>query len=162
MPEEITTPELDMFQELLWNVTEKLDSAANLKYKDENWGQLQYYGTECPVQWPCALVDISNGQFTNNGIDRNQEPRNRQQGTVNIELTIGNLKITNTSRKAPTAQRFNGWTIWKLVNEVHKVLQGYRPLKNSGGLVRTSMQKITRDDAVQEVKVIYTLGLSDC
>ncbi len=149
-------------EDLLNAVTAKLAEAPSIQYSDENWGQLLYYGKECPVKWPCGLVDFTTGQFSNIGSDYRQSPEMRQQGTIFLEITIANLKLTNSSVKAPINQKQKAFEILAIVEEVHKVLQGFRPLDNSGAMVRTSIQTVKRDDGVQEKRVIYSVGLNDC
>ena len=148
-------------QNLLLNITEKAGTVSGINYSDENWGQLQYFGKECPVKWPCVLVEFGSVQFSNNGYDYIADDHS-QQGTVFIEITVANLKLTNSSTRAPLSQKTKAFDIWKIVDDVHKTLQGFKPLDNSGALVRTSMQSVKRDDGVQEKRIIYSLGVSGC
>lgn len=148
-------------QDLLQNITDQAATTPGINYSDENWGQLLYYGNECPVKWPCVLVDFSSGQFSNNGYDYLNDDLT-QQGTVSIEITVANLKLTNSSTRAPMSQKNKAFEVWEIVKNVHKTLQGFRPLENSGGLVRTSIQNVKRDDGVQEKRIIYTVGLNGC
>lgn len=148
-------------QDLLQNITDQAATTPGINYSDENWGQLLYYGKECPVKWPCVLVDFGGGQFSNNGYDYRADDLT-QQGTISIEITVANIKLTNSSTRAPLNQKTKAFDIWKIVDDVHKVLQGFKPLGNSGALVRTSMQSVKRDDGVQEKRIIYSLGVSGC
>jgi len=148
--------------ELLLEITSKLDEVTILKYKDENWGQLEDFGSNCPVKWPCALVELAGGQFSNLATDYRSNEGNRQEGILTIEITIGNVKLTNTSTKAPLAQKTKGFEVWKIVKSVHEILQGWKPLTNSGAMVRTGVQSVRRDDGVQEKRITYTIGLHGC
>ncbi|MGD1319174.1 hypothetical protein [Chryseobacterium sp. 2R14A] len=148
--------------DILQAINDKLNEVTELKYIDENWGQLDLYGPQIPVQWPCALVDFNNGQFTNIGRNYRKTPQNRQEGNIAVEITIGNLKLTNSSNKAPSFQKEKAFAIWDLINKVHEVLQGWSPEENAGVLIRTTFNKVRRDDGVQEFRVIYTMGLHDC
>lgn len=152
----------DLIQNIITTTVNKLSEAAVLKYQDENWGQLQFFGEQCPVQWPCALVDVSSAQFSNIGKQRGKVPEERQQGILTLEITVGNIKLTNTSGRAPKSQVRVGLSIWEIVNEVNKVLQGWNPNRQTGGFIRTAIQSITRDDGIQEKKIVYTIGLHDC
>lgn len=148
-------------QDLLLNITAKAATIPGIKYSDENWGQLQFYGNDCPVNWPCVLVDFSSGQFSNNGYDYKNDDLS-QQGLLAIEITVANIKLTNTSFKAPINQKQKGFEIWNIVKNVHEIMQGFKPLENSGGLVRTSIQSVKRDDGVQEKRIIYSIALHGC
>lgn len=148
--------------DVLQAINDKLNEISELKYIDENWGQLDLYGPQIPVQWPCALVDFNTGQFTNIGRNYRVTPQNKQEGTLTVEITIANLKLTNSSNKAPIFQKEKAFAIWDLINKVHEILQGWSPQENAGALIRTTFSKVRRDDGVQEFRVIYSIGLHDC
>lgn len=150
-------------KEILNAIQEQIATAVPaVKYIDENWGQLDLYGPEIPVKWPCVLIDLNQAQFTNIGRNNNVLPPNRQQGTVVIELTVAALKLTNTSFRAPKTQQFHGFEIWEIAKEIHQKLHGWQPVGYSGGMIRTGISKVRRDDGVQEVRLLYSLGLNDC
>lgn len=130
------------------------------RYVDENWGQLDLYGKEIPVQWPAVLITLNNADYSDNGRNFNKVPMLRQEGTLMIEFTVANLKLTNSSFKAPVGQKNNAFEIWRLVEELHQVIHGLEI--NFGKMIRQNMVSVKRDDGVQEVRVIYSLALSDC
>lgn len=138
------------------------ESVADLKTVDENWGQLDLYGNDCPVQWPCALIALNSGQFSHLGTDTEVKPINRQEGVLTFEISFAKLKLTNSSFNAPTNQKIKAWEIWRIVNKAHEELHGWNPLPKSGKLLRTGFGTTRRDDGVQEVKVMYTMGLHNC
>lgn len=147
--------------EILTAIQNKLAEVPELKTKDENWGQLDLYSPEIPVQWPCALIALSGGQFTNIGRDLKATPINRQEGTLSFEITVAKLKLTNSSYKAPQLQKTQAFDIWKLVEKVHEVLHGWNPA-GIGQLIRTAMGSVRRDDGVQEIRITYTAGIHNC
>lgn len=148
-------------EELLLKIIDRLETIPEINYSDENWGQLLNYGSDIPVRWPCALVHIMNGQFTNNGYSYMKDSL-EQEGVLSIEITVGNLKLTNTSGKAPITQRTKGVSIYSHVKKVHEALQNWKPDENSGAMVRSSFQSVLRDDGVQEKRIVYTIGLHGC
>lgn len=137
----------------------KLGTSATLKYADEDWGQLEFPNP--PVKWPCALVSIYSIDYTSNGRDRTKVPQSRQQGAAIIEFRIANLKLVNSSSKAPAAQRVSALKIHALVQHVHELIQGWSPGGEIGNFMRLRTKKENRDDGVQEYVVQYTVGLSD-
>jgi hypothetical protein len=148
---------------ILINTQERIKAAvAAIKHVDENWGQLDLYGPQIPVKWPCALIDINQAQFSNIGKDIKAQPVNRQQGTVVLEITVADVKLTNSSGRAPQVQKQPAYRIWQIVNDIHKAVQGWKPDEMAGGLIRVGLSKIRRDDGVQEVRVLYSTGLNDC
>lgn len=155
---------LDVIQSEIIKPNNFADTSLNpyqIDYANENEGQLEIFPNP-PVKWPCALIDLASGQFTSNSNDRTAQPQLRQQGVLQIEITIANKKITNSSGFAPATQKDKAYSIWKYAEVVHKKLQGFRPMPNSGALVRSGFTKVKRDDGIQEIRVIYTIGLSNC
>jgi len=137
-------------------VQDRLEPTPGIQYVDENWGQLDYYSPNFPVQWPCVLIDVNSIQFSNIGMDKQATPQNRQMGEYTLEIRIANLKLTNSSAKAPQHQKNLARSIWTLIEEVHKLLQGFEPDDNCGKLIRTGISRVAREDGVQEYAVMYS------
>ncbi|PST43555.1 hypothetical protein CYV15_08750 [Riemerella anatipestifer] len=144
---------------LLQAIQNRLAEVPELKYIDEDWGQIDYYSPNMPVQWPCCLIDIQGGQFSNLGKDLSKKPKDRQNGILNIEITLANMKLSNTSFNAPNGQKNNAWEIFDWVEKVHQKLHGYAPIENATKMLRASFGRVQRDDGVQEYKVVYTVEL---
>lgn len=142
-------------EKILQNVQNKLSEINGLKYIDENWGQLDYYSPNMPVMWPCCLIDINDGDFSNLGKDLGKKPKERQMGNFALKIILANLKLGNTSQRAPQLQKNNGWLIWKLMQSVHEKLHGFTPGENCSKLIRRSFQRTLRDDGVQEYHITY-------
>ncbi|TYB74574.1 hypothetical protein ES675_00070 [Bizionia algoritergicola] len=149
-----------MMDAVIQNIQDKV-STLPIPYVDEDWGQLDYYSPNFPVKWPCVLIDVTNAQFDNLGQDKGAAPVNRQTANTMVSLTIANLKLTNTSQRAPQNQKNAGFSIWKLQKDIHALIHGWRPAEWTGKLTRVSMQRIKRDDGVQEYTVVYSLGMTN-
>ena len=141
---------------LIEAVQNLLEPTPGIKYVDENWGQLDYYSPNFPVQWPCILIDINSAQFSNIGMDKQLKPVNRQMSEYTLELRIANLKLTKTSAKSPQSQKDFARSIWTLIEEVHELVQGFEPDENCGKLIRTGISRVPREDGVQEYAVMYS------
>lgn len=133
------------------------DGVESINYVDEDWGQLDFYGPQIPVKWPCVLINIAGANFSNIGRDNNLTPPNRQIADQTVELTVANLKLTNSSYKAPNTQKWHAFEMWEVLQEVHQKIQSFRPSERTGMLIRSSYQRIRRDDGVQAVRIVYTL-----
>ena len=138
------------------------ENVTDLKHIDENWGQLDLFGNEIPVQWPCCLIMLNTANFSNLGNDVTAVPMNRQEGLITVELTIAKLKLTNTSFKAPLLQKEKAWEIWGIVRKTHEIIHGWSPEVGSGKMIRTGLSTVRRDDGVQEIRIIYSIGLHNC
>lgn len=150
-------------ESILKSIQNKLGTeVTDLKYVDENWGQLDLYGPEIPVQWPCSLITLNSANYSNLGTDVSAKPMNRQEATVSVELTFAKLKLTNTSFRTPAFQKDKAWEIWEIVRKAHEVLHGWNPAVNCGKMIRMGMSSVRRDDGVQEIRVVYSVGLHNC
>lgn len=138
------------------------ENLPKIQYVDEDWGQLEYYGAEIPVKWPCVLISDGTANYSNIGKDYRKTPENRQQGKVLIELTVANLKLTNSSFRAPNLQKQQAFGIHHLIKELHEVIHGWKPTENSGALIRVNSINTKRDDGVQQRTIIYSLDVYDC
>ena len=146
---------------VLQNIQNILATIPELKYIDEDWGQLDDYSPNPPTQFPLVLIDIGSLQYSDISRDRSAVPVNRQMATGTIVLNIANLKLTNTSYKAPQMQKDQAWSIWDIVETIHQKLHGIAFGGSAGAMMRTNMRKVKRDDGIQEYEVTYTIGLSN-
>ncbi|RWX00931.1 hypothetical protein [Flavobacterium cerinum] len=146
-------------KELLAATQAKVMEVAEINYVDEDWGQLDDYSPNFPVKWPCCLIDIQGATFSDLGMHKSAKPQNRQEGTATVVFTFANLKLTNSSGKAPESQKQAAWLIHDIIEKAHEVIHGFRPVQSHGKLMRTGQRKVRRDDGVQMHQVVYTIGL---
>lgn len=146
---------------VLQNIQTILGNIPELKYIDEDWGQLDDYSPNPPTQFPLVLIDIGNLQYSDISRDTKKIPINRQMATGTIVLSIANLKLTNTSFNTPQSQKNAAWSIWDIIEDVHKSLHGISVGGSAGAMIRTNMRKVKRDDGIQEYEVTYTIGISN-
>jgi hypothetical protein len=146
-------------KQFLESTQAKINEVSGINYIDEDWGQLDEYSQNTPVKWPCCLIDMSSVDFSDIGTDKKAIPQNRQEGTGSITVTFANLKLTNTSFKAPQEQKDNARSILDLIEEAHGKIHGFAPVLGSGKLMRKSFKRVKRDDGIQQYQVIYTIGM---
>lgn len=142
-------------KEILQNIQTHLSQIKELKYIDEDWGQLSYFADFPPVQFPCCLIAFENGQFTNISKDLSKRPKDRQNGIFSVKITLAHLKLANTSLKSPQHQKESAWAIFELLEKIHQQLHGFCPTENSSKMLRASFGKVQRDDGVQEYFWVY-------
>jgi len=150
-----------MSKEVLESIQNTLETIPALRYVDEDWGQLDDYSPHPPTQFPLVLIDIGALQYSDIGKDKTATPQNRQMATGTIVISIANLKLTNTSARAPQSQKDKAWAIWDIVASVHKKLHGVVVGGSAGAMMRTAMRKVKRDDGIQEYEVTYTIGMTN-
>lgn len=132
-----------------------------LPYVDEDWGQLTDYGANMPLKFPCCLIDLNEMNFENLGTDRTANPVNRQTGTGTIRLTVATQKLTNSSGLASINQKNNAFSIWDIIEQVHQLLHGWKPVANGGALMRVRYRKVKRDDGAQVVELYYAFSMAN-
>jgi hypothetical protein len=148
-------------KEVIIAVKEKLANLPSLRYVDEDWGQLDAYSPNFPVQWPCALIDLADNQFSNTGRVLGSTPENRQENIFKMIVRVANLRLGNSSAKAPLPQKTLAYSVWDEIAKVHAALHGWRPTDNGGQLIRESITRAVRDDGVQEYIIVFSGHLND-
>lgn len=145
-------------KDFLEAVQNRLTAVEELLYIDEDWGQLDSYSPNPPTMFPCGLIDVTSLIYSNIGKDPAANPINRQTAEGTITIIIANLKLSNTSQRAPQSQKNNAWKIWEIKEKVHQLLHGWKPTADSGALIRTADKRIRRDDGIQEYQITYSLS----
>ncbi|HMR84799.1 MAG TPA: hypothetical protein PKE30_16755 [Niabella sp.] len=136
--------------QIVTDILSRLDSQVpGSKYNDEDWGQLDDYSANPPVKWPCCIVDVVNVQWGNIG-------RGGQTGLATVTVRIADLRLSNTSTKAPAGQRNAASSFWTLVNDVYKALEGFSGSPLYSKLILTSEARIKRDDGVRDYLMTFT------
>ena len=77
---------MDPIAAILLSVQTQLGARVpELAYIDKDWGQLSY---EVPsVKWPCALLDVENVNYT-------QEGGGRQMADTQLTITVADMRLT--------------------------------------------------------------------
>lgn len=125
-----------------------------LKYVDEDWGQLDYYNPNPPTKFPCCLIDSTQASWSN-------QARNLQMGTVEITITVANLRLSNSSGAAPTNQKAKSFEIYDTLNQVFQALQGWSGDKSYSKLIRLRSSKKKREDGVRIYETVFSVELYD-
>jgi len=125
-----------------------------LKYVDQDWGQMDFW-REHPVKYPCALIDVQMAQYSNIGDFI-------QQGDAMIVIRLFDMRISNSSNKAPVNQKENAKKIWQLIEDVNKALHGQNFLQPGYGLpMRTQMRRTKREDGCYQTEIYYNIQFTD-
>ena len=125
-----------------------------LKYADQDWGQMDFFPNP-PVKYPCALIDVQSAQYTNTG-------NFIQQGTATVVIRLFDLKLSNSSQKAPDNQKENAKKIWQLIEDVNKAIHGQNFLQEGYGLpIREQMRRAKRNDGCYQTELYYTIQFTD-
>ena len=124
------------------------ETALGLRYTDRNWGQLDEYNPNPPVQWPVALVDIDNVQYT-------QGLRLSQTATGTVTVTLAYPRLNNTSAQVAAATRQGVFDMMDLIDAVSEVLHGYGTA-DMQPLQRIYLRKVRVNKGLE----VYELGFT--
>lgn len=135
---------------LFLSIQERLKTINDIKYVDEDWGQLEDYSPNTPSKFPLALIDLDS-------IDWSNTADLMQRGEGDICVTIADYKLTRSNANASTEQREKAFGIFDLIDQVHAKLHGWNPCNGTNMLVRAKTQKVKRDDGMKEYKIFYSI-----
>lgn len=138
-------------KQMVQNIQDRLvQNVPALKYVDQDWGQMDF-GSEHPVKYPCALIDVQSADYTNDG-------NFIQRGVVTVVIRL----FSNSSQKAPDNQKENAIRIWQLIEDVNKAVHGQKFLQEGYGMpMRTQMRRTKREDGCYLAELYYTIGFTD-
>lgn len=142
-------------KQIVQNIQDRLvQQVPALKYVDQDWGQMDFW-REHPVKYPCALIDVQSAAYTNQG-------GLIQQGVATVVIRLFDLKLSNSSQKAPDNQKENAKKIWQLIEDVNKALHGQTFLQAGYGLpMREQMRRTKREDGCYQTELYYTIQFTD-
>jgi hypothetical protein len=125
-----------------------------LKYIDQDWGQMDFYERP-PVKFPCALIDVQNASYSNEG-------RLIQQCEATVLIRLFGIRLSNSSQAAPEMQKENAQKMWQLMEDVNKSLHGQNFLPTGfSSLKRTEMRKVKRRDGSYQTELFYRVVFKD-
>lgn len=138
-------------KEVFKDIQERLKTIPEFRYVGEDWGQLNF--EQPPVDWPCALIDLGNAEFSAAGMKS-------QQVEAVVNITIADIRHQGVSSRLPLDQADKAFEIFDLIDKVNTLLHG------TGGehysrLCRISLKKMLREDAVREFVMSYKFGYTD-
>lgn len=143
-------------QEIIKSVLDKIDKIQEFKYVAENWGQLDFFGDNAPVKYPCCLVEFGKIIYTNEG-------ELTQRAIADITLTVANLITHNTSTKSPEYHLATNLNFYDLIDLLQKNIHGWKPECQSvqGNLTRNGFSKQPKRNGLKIGTVIYSLEFVD-
>ncbi len=133
----LASPQANLFQLLI----EKLIAdVPELRYIDQDVGQLENYEIRPAVAWPCCLIDIEEFKYSD------QQNFLAQLAEGIISLRIGLVKYTDANNLTPLNIRENALQYYEVEHKVYKALHGYNPTGFSKLLRRASGTEKREDD----------------
>lgn len=107
------------------------EQVPELTWIDTDLGQLAF--EEPPVDYPCALIDVSN-------IDYSSYQQNTQKALVEIDINLAFTVFSQSDFTAPEHIKEQAAEHYKIVRKVYQALQGFET-PNFSKLNRTSLKR---------------------
>lgn len=124
-----------------------------LKWIDQDYGQLEFYENRPNVDFPCCLIDIDDGTFSNNG-----EFSQACDGILIIRLGLPSYSQTNSITPLPVIEK--ALEYYNLEHTVNKALHGFQSQYFST-LTRLKADKEKRNDNLRVRVMRYALNYID-
>ena len=137
-------------KELFTGIQNRLAAEVpSLQYVDEDWGQLDMHGSMPPVRFPCALIDCS-------GITVSHTAGGVMLDDVTVAVRIADMRISNTSHKAPMFQKEKAFALFDLMDRVTRALHGWTGNQELyGRLRRTGQSRQARRDGLRVYEITF-------
>ena len=79
-----------------------------------------------------------------------------------VVIRLFDLKLSNSSGKAPDNQKENAKKIWRLIEDVNKAIHGQDFLQEGYGLpIREQMRRTKRNDGCYQTELYYSVQFTD-
>ncbi|MDR2361587.1 MAG: hypothetical protein LBD91_02545 [Prevotellaceae bacterium] len=111
-------------KQLLTDIQNRLATAVHednrplFAYVDLDWGQADFYDDRPPVKFPCALIDVQNATYSNEG-------RHIQTGDVTVQIRIIDMILSRSSTAAPADQRERAARVFDRLCDVQRLLHAW-------------------------------------
>lgn len=139
-----------MIKDVLMAVKTALQGVPGLRYAGEDWGQIDYF-RQSPVKFPCALVDVEEVSFSNNGLQG-------QQGVGQLTVRVADSRVFNGSFQAPPSEK--EFEMFDLLTEVTAALHGLSG-ETFSPLTRSQLVRARRDDSMREFRISFSFAFTD-
>ncbi len=135
---------MDQIAAILLSVQTQLGKhVPELAYIDKDWGQLSY---EVPsVKWPCALLDVENVNYT-------QEGGGQQMADTQLTIMVADMRLTPASLTAP--KREDAYRTIELLGKIHRALHLFA-VGDYAPLFRTNLKKVVVNSSYECYRLTY-------
>ncbi len=147
----LLSPQANLFQLL---IAKLITDVPELRYIDQDLGQLENYEMRPAVAWPCGLIDIEEFKYT----DQLNFLAQVAEGIISIRL--GMVKYTDSNNLTPANIRENALQYYEIEHKVYKALHGWNPT-GFGKLLRRASGTERREDDIRVRIVKFAISFTD-
>lgn len=130
------------------------DKVPEIRYIDQDFGQLDFYKDRPAVALPCLLVD-----FTNTTYDTLSQQE--QLGKVMIQCRLGFQPFSNSNNLTPSQFKEKALAYYELERKVFLALQNWAPDEMCQPLVRLNEGSEKREDPLRVRIMMFDTTFQD-
>lgn len=151
--EEITVE--SFFALLLLRLQNKIETdVPEIKWVDQDFGQLELPVDRAPVNFPCVLIDFLNTPY-------DQQSEHMQSGNVTIQIRLGFAPFGNSNGFTPAKYRQLAISYYDIEAKLYTVLQGFTADDIMQPLTRTLAASEGREDTYRVRVMNFTTWFQD-
>lgn len=129
------------------------DEVPEIRYISQDIGQLENYEIRPSVSWPCTLIDIEDGVFSDTA------DQNIQIAQKIVSIRLGLVKYSDVNNLSPEAVKDAGLQYLELEHKIYSKLHG-KAVQGFGKFIRIADGTEKRDDDIRvrfvKFGVVYT------
>lgn len=131
------------------------EKVPEIRWVDQDLGQIDFYEESPSVAWPCVLTD-----FNTTGYDPLMQQV--QTGNVTINVRLAFAPFSQSSSTAPQAVMDKALQFWEIEMKLYQALQNWTPDDNiCQPLVRISAATERRNDPIRVRTLVFTTAFED-
>ena len=146
---ETTSP----FGNIYLKVQQRITAEVPELYVDQDLGQLDHYDIRPAVSFPCALLDVDDFTFTDNG-------NNTQQGIGMLKIRLAVAAYSPSNNLAPNEVKLKALGYYDIEQKIQKALQGWKG-EGFSRLLRAKAKTELRNDNIRVRQIAYSVFISD-
>ncbi|SEW02096.1 hypothetical protein SAMN05428988_1328 [Chitinophaga sp. YR573] len=147
----LLSPNANLFESLIQRIEIEV---PEIRYIDQDLGQLENYDKRPAVAFPCMLIDIDEFKYSD------VAGSNHQIGEGLIQFRLGLVQYSNSNNIAPTNVRANALRYYELENKVYVALHSWAPVGFSRLSRRVNVTE-KRDDDIRVRLSKYYISYTD-
>jgi hypothetical protein len=148
----LTSPFANLHNALIDRIKAKV---PDIRFIDQDLGQLENYETRPPVSWPCVLIDVGDDfDYSEMGNHMHQ----LATGTIMLRLAL--VKYTDSNNLVPNNVRENSLRYYEVENDLIKALHGWAPTGFSR-LLRRKASTEKREDDIRVRAIPFAISFTD-
>lgn len=125
----------------------------NIRWIDQDFGQLEEFDLRPEVSFPCVLIDFSDAEYE-------ELSSLSQTGTVMISLRLGFAPFSSANQLSPTNVKVKALEYYNLEQQLYEAIQGFET-DFTTPLIRKRAASEKRQDALRIRVLNFTTSYED-